>query len=51
MKVFLSEGVRFGGIHHSFSITNDEEKNSAPAENYQEKLDSVKSQSSEVKQV
>lgn len=49
MKIFLSDGVRFGGIHHSFSITNDEEKNSAPAENYHKKLDSVKSQKSEVK--
>lgn len=51
MKVFLADGVRFGGIHHSFSITSDEEKNSAPAESYHKKLDSVKSQSSEAKQV
>lgn len=51
MKVFLADRVRFGGIHHNFSITNDEEKNSAPAENYHQKFGCVKSQRSEVKQL
>lgn len=37
MEIFLSDGVRFEGIHDDFPIISDEVKKSAPAENYHEK--------------